>query len=223
MTNVDDLFSEKDNRPESRYGSTRSTLFGKFYERIIANWLEKEKDYELKRRPNRAVHKPRIYWNKISLDNFNFAEESTFETKAEKFLHGHRSHCTPDGLFERRGKSYIWEAKNWPLYPEKGPESQIWNYFSNNPWILARTFDYEGNELEISGFLFSFWDMEIPVKKRIENKVNKIIGENKFEIILTKEIMKACIHNKYDWYVQIIDQEKNNIDKFFDQLLGITG
>jgi hypothetical protein len=220
MTNLKGLFSAKDNKPESKYGSTRSTLFGKFYERIIAKWLEEEKDYEPKRWPNGAVHKPRIYWNKISLDNFSFAGESTFETKVRKLLQSHRSHCTPDGLFERKGKSYIWEAKNWPLYPEKGPESQIWNYFSDNPWILARTCDYEGDELEISGFLFSFWDMEIPVKKRIENKVKNIIGENRFEIICTKEIMKACIQNQYDWYVQIIKQEKNNIDDFFDRLLG---
>jgi hypothetical protein len=28
-----------DNWRESRYGSTRSTLFGKFYERVLRKWL----------------------------------------------------------------------------------------------------------------------------------------------------------------------------------------
>jgi len=220
MTNLKELFSAEDNEPESKYGSTRSTLFGKFYERIIAKWLEEEKGYALKRWPNAAVHKPRIYWNKISVDNFNLADEATFEKKVKRLLQSGRSYCTPDGLFERDRKLYIWEAKNWPLYPEKGPESQIWNYFSDNPWILARTCNYEGEEIEISGFLFSFWDMDTSVKNRIENKVNKIIGENRFETVRTIEIMEDCIRSQYDWYIRIIEQEKNNVDDFFEQLLG---
>lgn len=146
------------------------------------------------------------------VDNFNLANEATFKKKVKKLLQSGRSHCTPDGLFERDRKLYIWEAKNWPLYPEKGPESQIWSYFSDNPWILARTCNYEGKEIEISGFLFSFWNMDTSVKNRIENKVNKIIGENRFKIILTIEIMEDCIQGQYDFYIRIIEQEKNNVD-----------
>ena len=143
-----------------------------------------------------------------------------FENKVERLLQSGRSHCTPDGLFERGQKIYIWEAKHWPLYPEKGPESQIWNYFSDNPWILAQTCHQGGEAKEITGFLFSFWDMDTSVKNRIEDRVNKIIGENRFKIVRTIEVIDDCIRNQYDWYKCIIGQEKTNVDEFFEQLLG---
>ena len=220
MIDIDKLFNPKDNKPESKYGSTRSTLFGKFYERIVAKWFEETQNYDLKRWDNGATHKPRIYWHKISLVNFNFKNESKFKAKIEKLLQSGKSYCTPDGLLERNQNLYIWEAKNWPLYPEQGPESQIWNYFSEHPWILAKTCDFGGSELEISGFLFSFWDMDGAIKDRIETRVNNIVGENRFKVILTREILVDCIQNKYDWYIEIIEQEKSNIDKFFNLLLG---
>ena len=220
MKNVDDLFRAKDNKPESKYGSTRSTLFGKFYERIIAKWLELKKDYQLKRRRNGAVCKPRIEWKEIVLGDFDIAQESSFNQEKVRQTLQSKFHCTPDGLFECNEKVYIWEAKNWPLYPDKGPKVQIWNYLSEHPWILATTCICDKTKREISGFLFSFWDIDFTEKNEIEHGVNRIIGKAKFEIILSNEIIEDCIQNQYDWYVDIITEEKCNIDTFFDQLLG---
>lgn len=222
MAKASDIISNKYNRPESKYGSTRSTLFGKFYERIISKWLE-EMGYSLERWRSGAVHKPRIYWKSISLDMFDFSggwfsreevEESLETLKSE------RRYCTLDGVFKRSGEFYIWEAKNWPLFPEKGPKPQIKKYLTAYPWIFAKKFDLSGKEYEISGFLFSFWYMTPEDKREIEEGVNRIIGENRFKIILTRELLDECINEQYDWYREIIKQERANIYEFFDQLLG---
>jgi len=134
MVKACDIISKKYNKLESKYGSTRSTLFGKFYERIISkfsrDWLSKK--------------------------------------EVEKSLKGKVSHCTLDGVFKKNTKFYIWEAKNWPLYPEKGPKPQIKRYLTTNPWIIAEKFDLSGKEYEISGFLFSFWYIRPKDKIEIE-------------------------------------------------------
>jgi len=220
MTTAHELFNPKLNKPESKYGSTRSTLFGKFYERIISTWLERKAGYVLERWKNGSVRKPRIYWNTIPLNAFDLSGEENLEARVKRLLLSKKSHCTPDGLFTKNGKFYIWEAKNWPLYPENGPESQIWNYLSDHPWIFAKLFDLGGNKENISGFLFSFWYMDSSTKESIENRVNKIVGKNMFKIILNTEIIDDCIQHQYPWYVQIIEQERQNVISFFDQLLG---
>lgn len=62
--------------------------------------------------------------------------------------------------------------------------------------------------------------MDGAIKDRIETRVNNIVGENRFKVILTREILVDCIQNKYDWYIEIIEQEKSNMDKFLNLLLG---
>jgi len=229
MIRARDIINKKYDKPESKYGATRSTLFGKFYERIIAKWIEEKEDYKLKRHENFSVHKPRIYWNTISLEGFNFTNNNIKDNfvmtkeEIEKPLENlkKRSHCTPDGVFEKESKYYIWEAKNWPLTPEKGgPKKQIKNYLCSNPWIFARKFSLDRPGLHISRFIFSWWDMEIPDKEYIEKYINTILGENKFSIMLTEGILTDCIKNNYPWYRDIIGEEKKNIEEFFNQLLG---
>ncbi|MFQ5964278.1 MAG: hypothetical protein ACE5KZ_08350 [Candidatus Scalinduaceae bacterium] len=224
MVRACDIINKKYNKLESKYGSTRSTLFGRFYEKIISKWLEEREKYTLERWPNnKVVRKPRIYWNNIFLDNFNFSKDWFVRDEVEEslnFLKNKKSHCTLDGTFKKNDKFYIWEAKNWPLYPEKGPKHQIRKYLTNNPWIFDKKFDIGGKNYEISGFLFSFWNMELKDKTEIEEGVNQIIGENKFKIILTQAILDDCLGKQYDWYREIIKEEKANIDDFFDQLLS---
>jgi len=198
--------------------ATRSTLFGRFYEGIVSTWLEKKRSYELVRHSSGRPHKPRIYWASIPRKRFHIGEDKPFKPRFEE-LRG-RSHCTPDGCLIKGNKYYIWEAKNWPLYPERGPEYQVWKYFSSHPWILATTFSLGGQEHDISGFLFSFWDMSESTKSRIEKVVCDLIHPITFEIILTSEIIEDCIRHRYPWYVQIVRTERDDITKFFAQLLG---
>lgn len=208
MKTVSEIFSD----------GTRATLFGRFYEGIVSRWLEEKRGYKLARHSSGAVHKPRIYWNKIQWDKFDYSGEELFNPKIEDLRK--RSYCIPDGCFVNEGKFYIWEAKNWPRYPEKGPKPQIWAYLSSYPWILATTFDLGDKEQDIAGFLFSFWDMPAPIKDEIEQGVNRIIGANKFEIVLTSPIIYDCIRRQYDWYAEITRRERRNVNNFFDQLAG---
>jgi|GEM_PF-1056391 len=211
-------------REESLYGSTRSTLFGKFYERILREWLQKKKSCNLQLwEKTDVVHKPRIYWRSVSVEGFDFGEHQDLKSQMIQALAQKASHCTPDGLFSKEGRFYVWEAKNWPLYPEKGPMSQILAYFASNPWILARALHLSGVQHEISGFWFSYWCNtardEVEVQK-IERVINSIIGTGRLEIIPTDAVLDDCITNQYPWYLKIIEQERDNIANFFDQLLG---
>jgi len=226
MGQAEQLFSPELNKAESKYASTRSTLFGKFYERIVSNWLEEKRGYSLQRWPDKSTHKPRIYWGRIYINSFNFSAYGILKTRFVDSLQDlrrkHASHCTPDGLFQMGERFYIWEAKHWPLYPEPGGhEAQILNYLVRNPWILATEFDLSGTVRRIDGFLFSWWDIKPPQKKaELEKTINDIIGKNKFEIILTRDILQDCIDEQYDWYRKIVAEEKDNVDRFFGQLLG---
>ena len=220
------LFDAKLNRVESKYASTRSTLFGKFYERIISKWLEMEWGYHLERWHNQGTHKPRIYWKNISIDSSSFSAHGElkmrFVNSLKNLVQGNASHCTPDGLFNKDGRCYIWEAKHWPLYPETGGhEKQILDYMIKTPWVLATEFDLSRTAKRIDGFLFSWWEIKPPHKKaELEKTINDIISPNKFEIILTHDILEDCILAQYDWYREIVMQEKENIDRFFAQLIG---
>ena len=224
MTRAQDIINDSYNKPESNYGSTRSTLFGKFYERILSKWFEETQEYKFQRWTNGSPHKPRIYWRNINLDSLDFSRDWLSKEDVEKSLNslkGSKSHCTLDGVLKREVSYSIWEAKNWPLYPEKGPESQIKAYFTANPWVFSKTFDFSGEGHEISEFLFSYWCIKPEEKQDIEQEINHIIGESKFRIILTTEVINDCINKQYDWYVRIVVQERLNIEQFFDQLLGL--
>ena len=224
MTRAQKIINDSYNKPESKYGSTRSTLFGKFYERILSKWFEKTQGYQFQQWPNGSPHKPRIYWRGINLDGLDFSRDWFSKEDAEKYLNSlkdHKSHCTLDGVLKREVGYSIWEAKNWPLYPEKGPKSQIKKYFTSYPWVFSKTFNFSGEDLEISEFLFSYWYIKPEDKQDIEQEINYVIGESKFRIILTTEVIDNCINKQYDWYVRIVEQERSNIEQFFNQLLGL--
>lgn len=224
MTKARDILNASYNKEESKYGSTRSTLFGKFYERILVKWFEKKRYCRAVGWPGkRQVHKPRIYWKNLSVEGFDFSGAEELKQQMADSLKNKVSHCTPDGVFEKDGKFYIWEAKNWPLYPEKGPRQQILAYLANYPWILARTFDLSRSKYAVSGFWFSYWcnkpDDEREIEE-VERTVSTIVGEGRFEIILTDRVLDDCIANQYPWYIEVVEQERANVAHFFEQLLG---
>jgi hypothetical protein len=201
-----------------RGDTTRSTLFGKFYEKIVSKWLEETNGYKLARYPNGTARKPRIYWNQISSARYDHLAIELFKPSFTDLAK--KSHCTPDGLFTKNGKSYVWEAKNWPNWAGGGPEKDIWKFFTDNPWVLATKADVNGATTDISGFIFSFWDMKPEIKDRIETQINNLIGVGRFEIKLNKEILQDCLDHRYPWYVDIVQKERKNIGDFFDELLG---
>jgi hypothetical protein len=220
MRSATEIFPKPEGKyPERKYGATRSTLFGRFYERLVARWLEENEGFKLARHPDGAPHKPRIYWKTIDPAHFDFAQEDEFRAGLDQILKSNKSHCTPDGLFGKDNNWYLWEAKNWPLYPEAGPKQQILKYLSSNPWVLAKTCVMEGQK-GISGFLFSFWDMKSEIKTCIESRINRLVGNGKMRIVLTKSILDDYVQKQYNWYQEIIRQEQGNVVCFFNQLLG---
>jgi len=223
----DVFFLKSENVDESNYGSTQATLFGKFYERIVSKWIELEKG--CKREPSDSteskIHKPRVYWNSIRTDDFDFAEHQDLKEGMAGALKKLKSHCTPDGAFTKDGKWYVWEAKNWPLYPQNGSKNQILDYLTDHPWVLAHELELCRVKYPIAGFWFSFWCRDTDEEEEIreaEQVIKSIVGTDRFEIILTDKILDACIDNpemeRYAWYPTIIDQERQHVEGFFNRL-----
>lgn len=233
MVKARDMITYSQNKPESKYGATRAALLGKFYERVISEYLERMKSYKrMGEQENKEVWKPRIYWRDVQdvlKGDYTFPAQQDLQRLAKRMensLNALKSHCTPDGLFVKRGKYYIWEAKNWVLWSEGGskdPYKEITIMIGKKPWVLAKRCDFHGVKYPISGHLVSWWCKREEDKQRIkeaERAINSIIGEKRLEIILTDEILDDCIANQYPWYIEIIEWEWLNIEGLFRQLLG---
>jgi hypothetical protein len=193
MLSANEIISATLNKPESKYGGTRSTLFGRFYERLVARWLEENEGFKFARHSDGSPHKPRIYWKNINPRRFDFVEEEEIKASVEMALKTLKSHCTPDGVFTKDNQLYLWEAKNWPLYPEAGPAKQVIRYLFNNPWVLANTCVMGGQDREITGFFFSYWNIEPETKANIESRINRLVGRRELRIVLTAPILE-------NWY-----------------------
>lgn len=125
-----------------------------------------------------------------------------------------KSYCTPDGLVEKGGRYFVWEAKNWPKWHEP-----IDNVLWNSPWLLAKRVDYRKTKLDLSGILF-FWWSRPPKESLLLAGIRLCIAPLSFDIYYTREILNECIATKPKWYTSIIEEEQSDIDKFFLELLG---
>jgi len=194
--------------------SIRSTLFGKFYEGIIAKWLEESEGY------THLKGKPCVYWNET-----NYAKNTSstdFIKKLNKALKEKKNNnirTNSDGLFEKNGHHYLWEAKHWAKWDEGKPiQAQGRDLLSNSPWILAKKVKHAGKSTEIDGILFSWWQ-KFEGCEKVEEEINQIIGLS-FKFYFTSEIIDDCRKKKYGWYQGLINEQKGNIDEFFKELLG---
>lgn len=193
----------------------KATLFGKFYEKIVLRWFENVEEYKV------FEGKPRVYWRDV---RFPVKATNDFAEKMNKKLSElkqTRRWCTPDGFLEKDGRYYIWEAKNWPLWTEnKDPLVQLTDVLSDLPQILSKNVMYKNAFYEVDGFLFSWWKEPENVKD-LENIVSNILKPGIFKIYYTSDVLKDCIENKYEWYIEIIDKEKSRVETLFNDLLGI--
>lgn len=194
--------------------SIRSTLFGKFYEGIIAKWLEEKEGYK------HLQDKPCVYWKNTqplvnpSNDEFIYSLNKSLEQKKNNNIH-----TNSDGLFEKDGGFYLWEAKNWPNWNEGKPiKKQVEDLLGNSPWLLAKKVRHQAQTKQLSGILFSWWQI-FESCDQLEKDISERINIP-FKIYFTSEIIDDCRKNKYDWYQKLINEQKENIDKFFRELLG---
>ena len=194
--------------------SIKSTLFGKFYEKIISCWLKEEKGFV----PFEG--KPRVYWKNVQLRQMDTASTLKLKETLDKMKKDRRQFCTPDGFFKKGERYYVWEAKNWPHWSEgKEPFDQLRGVLSSMPLILTKKAVYRTKEYEVSGFLFSWWSKPEGVELLLR-EINSLIAPRTLEIFYTSDVIEDCIKNRYPWYFRIIEEEKTRIDGFFRDLLG---
>ena len=191
----------------------KSTLFGKFYEKILLHWLEEKKGF------TPLYGKPRVYWKDIEFNREG--SELTHKLKgALERIKKDRQFCTPDGILMKNETYYIWEAKNWPLWSEgKKPVDQLSDLLFSVPLVLATKAVYRTKEYQIGGFLFSWWSQPEGVEFLLM-KMKLLIAPRTFEIFYTADAIEDCIKNKYPWYLQIIKEEEARANELFKDLLG---
>lgn len=192
--------------------SIRSTFLGKFYEGIVANWLEEKEGF---------VHqkgKPQVWWNEI-LELKPTDEFSTNLNESLKAKKKDNQHTYSDGLFEKNGELYLWEAKNWPKWNEgKKLYKQVKDLLSISPYILAKQVKIGGQNKKIKGLLFSWWE-KFENYEELQKYISSLVGIP-FKFYFTSDILDDCRENKYDWYIRLIKEQKNDIVEFCDKLLG---
>ncbi len=193
--------------------SVKSTLFGKFYEDILRKWFAETKGYKI------LDGKPRVYWKNVppcSKDN----KASVIINNELKKYKKNRHWCTPDGIFERSNKFFIWEAKNWPQWTEgKDPLNQLRDHLLSMPMILANKAVYNKKEYELGGVIYSWWS-EPEGFNEIKSEIDNLLSPRSFDLHSTLDILEDCIQYKYSWYLEIINREKDRTNKLFQELLG---
>ncbi len=191
----------------------KSTLFGKFYEKILLHWLEEKKGFIP------LDGKPRVYWKDVEVNQKDNSSTRKFNEALER-IKKERQFCTPDGLLKKGEEYHIWEAKNWPLWSEgKEPVDQVRDILFSVPLILTTKAVHRTKEYKVSGFIFSWWSQPKGVELLLM-KINILIAPRTSEMFYTANVIEECIKNKYPWYLQIIREEKARISEFFEDLLG---
>lgn len=199
----------------------KSTLFGKFYEKIVSAWLDEKKGFE------HLKGKPRIYWEYVKFVEGDGDPALKYNDVLKKNKN-EKQFCTPDGIFKKDEKFYIWEAKNWPNWEEarkgKKPLDQLRDVLFSLPFILAARADYRTKIYNIDGILFSWWSKpEGSTPEELESlliNVRALIAPRTFELFYTADVLDECITNQYPWYLEIIKEERARIDTLFKDLLG---
>lgn len=207
----DEIKDSKNSIISKDKNSIRSTLFGTFYEGIIAKWFVEKEGY---------IHRegrPCVYWNQIEeLKSTDDLSNNLNKSLLDKKLHG--KHSNSDGLFERDEKYYLWEAKNWPKWREgKTFVKQVQDVLGDSPWLLAKKVKFKSEEKAIDGFLFSWWK-QFDTYEEIEKQIEKITGLP-FKFYFTSDIINECRREKYVWYKELVNEQKENIEEFFQILL----
>ena len=195
-----------------------STLFGKFYEEILRCWL-RDQGYRV------FEYKPRIYWEKqpildkrqISSDLCLKLLKKLQRIKSEK----KKRWIIPDGMLEKNGHYYVWEAKH--SIPD------LWfdplrNRVLTWPWLLSKKVTYQREDYDLSGIIIFWWreatEKGEPSHKELLNELQECLKPLELKIIYIRNILEDCIKKKPSWYVEIIKQKRDMVDSFFKELVG---
>ncbi len=146
--------------------ATKATLFGRFYERIVREWLRNIEGFDV------LDGKPRVYWKDVDFNGNGRIETAKILDTYLKDKKENNKYCMPDGLLSKSGKFYLWEAKNWHRWSEgKDPATQLMDVISSLPQILATKCIYQKQEYKIDGFIFSWWKSQKTAAKYQKNLI----------------------------------------------------
>lgn len=216
MIDIEYLFKQggksKKSPIQTDLDSIRSTWFGKFYEGIVASWLQEFEGYRFQK------GKPCVYW--IDTPPLDSPTTDLGESLNIALQNKRKNvHSNSDGLFEKNEKYYLWEAKNWAKWNEgKSLQKQVRDLLGNSPWLLAKQVKHNGHIRPIDGILFSWWQRFEGCDELAKEITNTI--DMPFAFYFTSEIVEDCRKNKYTWYNELIEEQKRNIDVFTKGLLG---
>ena len=190
--------------------SIRAMVLGKFYEGIVARWLVEIEKYTF------LEGKPSVYWCDLKISNA--AKFKEYRTSLKRIKKENKTRTNSDGLLEKNGKCYLWEAKNWPKWNQglTDDKKQILNIFKTRPWIFAKKVKHKGYDKPIEGIIFSWWN-EFDNYSDFEKETSKLIGAD-FKIYFTSNIIDDCRANQYKWYLRLIGEQRRNISGFLQQL-----
>ena len=191
----------------------KATLFGRFYEEIISEWLQRRKGYV------RYEGKPRVFWKDVQpvKGESEAAKDLRWQLREYK---KQKQYCIPDGLFKKDGAHFLWEAKNWPQWAPWSPElNQLKSGLYYLPVVLAKSALYQGASINIDGFLFSWWSKPEGTETVLK-ELRRITSPRSFDIVYTTDVISDCLNNNYSWYREIVNRERLRANSLFDDLLG---
>lgn len=193
--------------------SIRATILGKFYEGIVAQWLDAHEGYSFQK------GKPCVYWKDLQIPEALTA----YHTSLENLKNNKKIRTNSDGLFLRTTSQecYLWEAKNWPKWSaglRDKDQIQIKNIFEITPWVFAKQVRHEGKDKPVAGVIFSWWN-EFDGFEAFEEEISHMIG-SEFKLYFTSSIIDDCRKEQYEWYISLIKEQQSNISEFFAELLA---
>jgi len=188
--------------------SIRSTVLGKFYEGIVAKWLDTH-GYTFQE------GKPCVYFKDLQIPG-------TLPDYRKSLKNNKKIHTNSDGLFLRTTSQehYLWEAKNWPKWSGGlRDRNQIEKIFKTTPWVFAKQVRHKGKDKPLSGIIFSWWK-RFDGFREFEKTTSETIGL-KFKLYFTSEIIDDCRKEQYPWYIKLIEEQRHNMKDFFSELLAV--
>lgn len=200
---LDELFLFKNS------GGMRVFLFAKFYEDLLREYF-KHRGYQV------LSGKPKVFGKSIPIPSEVGGDNYKRLANRLESLQKHAVHCIPDGLFVWSGNYFVWEAKNWvqELYPSPFAD-RVWDF----AWLLTKQVEYRGQIYDLSGFIISWWEREKGMDEALA-ELQMLVHPLSVDLVITKDVLLECIIYKYDWYINLINDRRKNVNQFFDVLLG---
>ncbi|MEM3640706.1 MAG: hypothetical protein QXH37_02125 [Candidatus Bathyarchaeia archaeon] len=191
------------------------SMFGKFYEKILEQYLESYEKYRALKTDGKAT----VWFSSGILQKFEkfYLKETISRTNLELFKETvqdikkridnnrtKKAKCHPDGIVQKNNKYYLWEAKCEPRSIVK----RAWWWpikrrIKDFDWFLADevtvSITGKAQQIPISGYILFWWDKPKVKTERTEHQ----------------DIIK-----KMKVAADILDAQQAKINEFFKELKG---